>query len=204
MDWKFILGIIIVILVIIGYIPYFRDVFAKKTKPHLYTWLIWFVTQGTATVALLYGGGKFGSFGLIVGTGLVLVIVILSFRYGTKNITKGDTLTLIFALLAIIVWWQLDNPLLALFMVSAIDGLGYIPTFRKTWIDPTSETTFFWVMMAIVNILTLFAIAEHNFLTMTYSIVLGIANITMVFIIKIRMKKMITRKNLTPLESSSD
>ena len=85
MDWKLILAIFTVILVVIGYIPYFKDIFANKTKPHLYTWLIWLITQGTATVALIYGGGKFGSLGLIVGTVLVLVICGLSFRYGTKN-----------------------------------------------------------------------------------------------------------------------
>lgn len=182
-DWKLILGIITIVLVIIGYIPYFKDIFANKTKPHLYTWIIWFLTQGTATIALIYGGGKFGSLGLIVGTVLVFIICGLSFRYGTKNITKGDTATLILALVAILVWWQLDNPLLSVFMVSAIDGLGYIPTFRKTWEDPSTETTSFWVIMAVVNVLTLLSNAEHNFLTMTYSIVLGVANTAMVFII---------------------
>lgn len=198
LDWKLVLAIFTVILVVIGYVPYVKDIFANKTKPHLYTWLIWLITQGTATVALIYGGGKFGSLGLIVGTVLVLVICGLSFRYGTKNITKGDTITLFFALLAILVWWQLDNPLLAIFMVSAIDGLGYIPTVRKTWEDPSSETTFFWVVMAIVNVLTLLANAEHNFLTMTYSIVLGIGNAVMVFVIKSRRKALLSTDNLIP------
>jgi len=189
MDWKLIIGIITVVLVIIGYIPYFKDIFAKKTKPHLYTWIIWAITQGTATVALLYGGGKFGSLGLIVGTALVVVIAFLSLKYGTTNITRSDTVTLLFALGAIVIWWQLDNPLISVFMISAIDGLGYIPTFRKTWADPSTETTFFWVMMAVINVLILLANAENNFLTMTYPIVLGIANTIMVFIIKGRRVK---------------
>ena len=191
MDWKLILGIITVVLVIIGYVPYFKDIFVKKTKPHLYTWIIWAITQGTATVALLYGGGKFGSLGLIVGTVLVVVIAFLSLKYGTTNITRSDTIALLFALVAIVVWWQLDNPLISVFMISAIDGLGYIPTFRKTWTDPSTETTFFWMMMAFINVLTLFANAEHNFLTMTYSIVLGVANTAMVLIIKGRRKKLV-------------
>lgn len=56
MDYKLIIAIIAAVLTIIAYIPYFRDIFANKTKPHLFTWLIWGITQGTATVALLYGG----------------------------------------------------------------------------------------------------------------------------------------------------
>lgn len=186
MDWKLITGSIAAILVFIGYIPYFKDIFAHKTKPHLYTWLVWFITQGTATAALLYGGGKFGSLGLIIGTALVFTVFILSFHYGTKNITKGDNLTLFFALLAIFIWRQLDNPLLSVFMISAIDGLGYIPTIRKTWIDPSSETISFWIIMFIVNVLTLFANAEYNFLTMSYSVILGIMNIVVIYVIKLR------------------
>lgn len=183
MDWKLVLGIVTVLVTVIGYVPYFRDIFAKKTKPHLYTWLIWGITQGTATAALLYGGGKFGSLGLLVGTVLVAIICLLSFRYGTRNITKSDTAVLVLALLAIVAWWQLGNPVISVLMVSAIDGLGYIPTFRKTWLDPSTETLSFWIIMTAVNVLTLLANAEHNILTMTYSIMLGVANITMVLLI---------------------
>ena len=101
MDFKFITASIASLLMIMAYIPYFKDIFAHKTKPHMFTWLIWGITQGTATVALLYGGGKFGSFSLIMGTILVTIIFLLSFKYGTKDITNSDKFVLI---LALIVW----------------------------------------------------------------------------------------------------
>jgi hypothetical protein len=34
-------GVIAVILTFAGYIPYLRDVFAGKTKPHIYSWFLW-------------------------------------------------------------------------------------------------------------------------------------------------------------------
>jgi hypothetical protein len=188
LDIKLIIALIASALTVIGYIPYLRDVFKKKTQPHLYTWLIWAITQGTATVALIYGGGKFGSLALIVGTLLVVFICALSFKYGTKNITRGDTVTLIIALLAIFVWWQLDNPLLAVLMVSAIDGFGYLPTFRKSYEEPWSETISFWLIMTVVTILTLIANDQYNLLTTTYLTVLAVANISLYVMIFYRRK----------------
>src|SRR3989344_589571 len=101
---KIIFAIATALVTIIGYIPYFKDVFARKTAPHIYTWLIWLITQGTAIAALIYGGGELGSVGLIAGAFLVLAIFLLSFKYGTKNITTVDTVLLVCSLLAVIVW----------------------------------------------------------------------------------------------------
>lgn len=182
------IALIATILTIIGYVPYFRDIFAKKTKPHLFTWLIWATTQGTAAAALLYGGGKFGVMSLIIGTLLVSVIFVLSFKYGTKNITRSDTIMLVVALLAILVWWQLNNPLLSVLMISAIDGLGYIPTLRKSYAEPYSETISFWIIMAVVSILTIISNAEYNFLTVTYLAVLITGNTTVATICYVRRR----------------
>jgi len=188
-NFKFIIAIVATSLTVIGYIPYFRNIFQKKTKPHLYTWLIWGITQGTATVALLHGGGKFGSFSLIIGTILVLFVFLLSFKYGTRDITTSDKLVLALALLAILIWWQLDSPLIAVLMVSAIDAIGYIPTIRKSLKDPWSETLFFWVIMAIVDLLTIIANAKYNLLTVAYLSTLFAANAIVIISIYFSRKK---------------
>lgn len=182
MDLKLIIAIIASVLTIVGFIPYLKDIFAKKTKPHLYTWLIWGITQITATVALLYGGGKFGSISLIVGTILVLFTLLLSFKHGTKNITRSDKIILALAFFAIIFWWQLESPLLALLMVSAIDGIGYIPTIRKSFVDPWSETISFWATMALVDLLAIISNDQYNLLTTTYITTIFVANFTIILV----------------------
>ncbi len=190
MDFKFIIALIASLITVVAYIPYLRDVFANKTKPHLFTWLIWGITQGTATAALLYGGGKFGSISMIIGTILILFIFALSFKYGTKDITRSDKYVLVIALLAIIIWWQLDNALIAVLMVTAIDGIGYIPTIRKSLRNPWSETLSFWAMMAVVDCLAIIANAEYNLLTVTYLSMLFVANIVVLMICIFKRKKL--------------
>jgi len=192
MDIKLFFGVTAAIITVVAYYPYIRDIFQRKTKPHAYTWLIWGITLGTAAAILLYGGGNFGAISMMAGTLLVLFVFLLSFKYGTKNITRGDTVVLILALLAIIIWWQLDNPLLAVLMVSAIDGLGYIPTYRKSFIEPWSETLSFWAAMVVVNILILLSLSEYNFLTVTYVTTLAVGN-TIVLILCIVRRKIVPK-----------
>lgn len=175
---KLISAITAIALIIVGFCPYFRDIYKRKTTPHLYTWLIWGITQSIATVASWYGGGKFGAISFAMETILVIAIFCLTFRYGTKNITKSDKISLIVALLAIFVWRQSDNPLIALLMVTAIDAIGYIPTLRKSFVEPWSETLSFWAVMAIANVFIIASSAEYNSLTVTYAAMRLVANAT--------------------------
>jgi hypothetical protein len=95
MDFKLIYTIIATAIIIMFDFPYLRDIFLLKTKPHVYTWLIWFITQGTATAGILYGGGGWGVLGPAVGLFFVFIIFLLSLKYGTKNITTGDNIALV-------------------------------------------------------------------------------------------------------------
>ena len=186
---KLIFAIVATITIIGGsFLPYLRDIFRGKTKPHAYTWLIWTITQGTAVAGLIKGKGGWGSLSFIIGVALCFFIFLLSLKYGTRNITKSDTIVLIAALSAIVVWWQLENPLLAVFMVSVIDVLGYIPSFRKTFEDPWTETVISWVFFSIANILTIFALSEYNLLTLTYLVTITFANLILLAICLIRRR----------------
>lgn len=176
MDTKIFFAILSVLCGLIAFAPYLLDIFKFKTKPHIFTWLIWAITQGTATFAIFYGGGGVGGIELLVGTILILAVFLFSLKYGTKKITKTDAIVLFFALLAIIVWWHLEQPVLSVFMVSFIDIAGYIPTFRKSYRDPWDETLISWLLFAVSDIFSIFALSEYNLLTTVYLISVGSAN----------------------------
>lgn len=188
MNLKLILSILAGLVAIISFAPYFLDIIHKKTKPHAYTWLIWTITQGTALTGLWLGVGGWGFISLFIGTGLIFIIFLLSLKYGTRNITKGDTITLIAALIAILIWWQLHNPFLAVLMVSIIDFLGYIPSFRKTFKNPWTETPIFWMLSPLSYIITILALDKYNFLTLAYLITVTIADTTLLAICLLRRK----------------
>lgn len=185
LDWKLV-AVVLGFLSNLAFLPYIRDVLAGRTQPHAYTWLIWILTQGTAVAGILHGGGGWGALGLAFGLVLVTIVFLLSFRYGTKNVTRGDALVLAAALVAIGIWWQLDQPVLAVLMVSAIDALGYIPTFRKAYEEPWSETASSWGVFAAGNAVSLFGLASYNLLTMSYLATILIANVLLTAFLLVR------------------
>jgi len=109
-------------------------------------------------------------------------IFLISLRYGTKDITIWDTITLVIALLAILVWWQLKQPLISVIIVSVIDVIGYFPSFRKSWHAPWSETLISWLGFSIANVFAIISLAEYNFLTVTYLASVIFANVALFLI----------------------
>ena len=189
---KIVLSVLASIITIISYFLYIRSIFLRKTKTHAYTWLIWGITQGTAAVAMILGGAMVGSLAFIVGTILVLFVFFLSLKYGFKDITKFDSIMLFLAFLAIVFWWFLDAPLVSIYLVSLIDVIGYIPTIRKTYREPESETYSFWFAMVVVNILILLSLYTYNIFTLLYPLVLLMMNIIVLILV------IVGRKNKKP------
>ncbi|MCX6720541.1 MAG: hypothetical protein NTW11_01940 [Candidatus Staskawiczbacteria bacterium] len=191
MDIKLIFSVAGVILILGGNVPYFVGIFRGKTRPHIYSWLIWTITYGIGLLGVIKGNGGWGSLSLAVGFSIVCITFLACFKYGSKNITKFDTVTLIFALLAIVVYFQLHNPLLAVFMVTLIDFIAYVPSFRKSFYEPYSENVASWVIYTIAGLLIILSLYEYNLLTLTYLVVTEVANIILIAICLARRKSKI-------------
>jgi hypothetical protein len=189
MDFKLILSVTVILLtVFVGHIPYLVGMFKGKIKPHIYSWLIWTITFGIATLGVKHGEGGWGVLSMSVGLFFVFIIFLSCFKYGTRNITKFDTVMLFFALLAVVVWFQLHNPLLAVFMATAIDFIGYIPSFRKSFQDPWSESVVVWSVFTIAGLLAILSLNEYNLLTLTYLVITEIANLILIGICLVRRR----------------
>lgn len=189
---KIIFGILAASVTVISYFPYLRDVFKGKTKPHAYTWLIWSITQSIAVFGILSGqGGSPATYGLVIGAALCFVVFILSLKYGTKDITLFDSVILTVALISIFVWIKLNNLTLAVIIISVIDFLGYVPSFRKSYKDPYSETVLAWLGFIMSGIFGILALNEYNLLTLTYVLTITLANIILVLICLLRRKSFV-------------
>lgn len=188
MDIKLALAVLSVVIGTIAYIPYVHGVLKGKTKPHVFTWFIWSLSLGTAAVGAWYGGGGYGALGLVVGTVFTFGIFLLSFKYGTKNITRVDVYALLASLLAIFLWWQFNNPYIAIALVTFVDALGYIPSMRKSFKEPWSEPLLSWCLFTITPLLSLFALTLYNFLTVTYLLMSVTANIMLLSILFIQRR----------------
>jgi hypothetical protein len=193
MDIKLFFGLASSVVAIVCFVPYLIDIFKKKTEPHMYSWLIWTIIQVVGVMAQLKGGAGYGSWALAVGSFFCFTIFLLSFKYGTKNISKFDIFCLIASLFAILVYINIDNPVWAIITVVIIDSIGYMPTFRKGYQEPFSETISFFVLCAVSNFLSFLALQNYSLTTVLYIGTLFIMNssfATMLFLRKKVVKKL--------------
>jgi len=169
-------GIIATIISVISFFPYLKDIFKKKTRPHSYTWLIWTILQVTGVVTMFNNGAGIGSLALTVGAFFCGYIFILSLKYGTKNITVFDTVCLLGALAAIGVYAFLHDAVLSVILITIIDFAGFLPTLRKAYAEPYSETLSLFVLGVLWSTFNIIAISTYSITTTLYPSCILVAN----------------------------
>lgn len=188
MEIKITFSIIASICGAIGFIPYLWNSFFGETRPHVFTWLIWMITSGVAVTGLWLGGGGIGAIPSTITIVFVTLVFLASLRFGKKDIKRSDIVVLIVAMSAILIWWLFDNPYLAILIVSLIDVIGYIPTFRKSFKEPWAETMTSWGLFGLSSIFAMLALESYNFLTVSYLASISIVNILVVIFLFIRRR----------------
>ena len=176
MDAKVIFAVSSSLVGIACFVPFIRDIFRGSTQPHSYTWFIWTILQTTGVIAMLSAGAGIGAASLAIGAGLCAFIFLLSLKYGTHNIKTFDTICLIGALIAIAVYFLLHDALLSVIIVSLTDFIGFLPTFRKSYEEPHTETAVTYVLSSISSVLALGALVQFTLTTSLYLISLIITN----------------------------
>lgn len=97
-------------------------------------------------------------------------------RIGKKDITKLDTVFFILSLVALFLWLVAKQPVLSVILVASTDMLGFVPTIRKSWNKPYSETLFLYELNTIRHGLSLLALEQYNIVTWLYPVSWTIAN----------------------------
>lgn len=182
-------------LTIIGFVLSFAstgiyvvDIVRGKTRPHLYTYVVWSIVTMIAFFGSLVSGGGYGAW--IIGiTGLLTVVIVpLSLKYGTKDIQTIDTVFLCGALIAIVPWLILEDPLWSVVLAVIIDICGYVPTMRKTWRAPESEILSPWAMGGVKSVLAIVTLDAFSVITVLFPAEIVVMNCILAWIIISRRK----------------
>ena len=186
---KEILGAIAVILAIAQAIPYIIDIFKGKTKPHLYTYLIWSIVTALAFLGQFAAGGGPGSWTTGIMAVITIGVLLLCFKYGTADITLLDGVFLIGAIIAIIPWWLTKDPTLSVILATLIDVLAFLPTIRKTYRDPSTETLISYISNLLRHPISIFALTIYSLTTVIYPAALFVMNAVLVLVIVVRRRQ---------------
>lgn len=177
MEYKTFISIIAVLLTFIGYIPYLKDTFSGKTTPHIYTWFIWGFVTAIAFGLQISGGAGVGSWVTLAVVIISAIIFSIGLKNGKKDITTFDTFFLLLSFVALFLWLFAKQPVISVILVSSIDMLGFVPTIRKSWNNPYTETLFSYELNAFRHGISIIALQQYNVVTWLYPITWTIANI---------------------------
>lgn len=189
MEYHAIISGIVVVLIFIGYAPYIYDIFQKKTQPHVFTWFSVSLTAAVTYALQVLGGAGIGALPALTVSGICILIFLLSLWRGTKDITVSDTVFLILALVGLGLWLFVKQPVLSIIVITCSGVLAYLPTIRKSWKQPYSETVSSYQIAGIRHGLSIFALEKLNLLTVLHPAVWVCINFMIVIMLLLRRKK---------------
>ncbi len=187
---KEIISSVAVFLTFAAYVPYYRDILKGKTHPHVYSWSLWGLLT-ILLVALQIKGGAGPATWVTAAAGVLCVgVVILSLKDGKRDITKSDTVVAILSLIATGFWLIANQPIISIILVIIADGLAFIPTIRKSWYKPYSETLSLYVTNALRFFLTLAAVETYTFLSASWIVFWATGNALFSLMLIVRRKRL--------------
>lgn len=185
---KITIAIFASLLAIVGNVPYLRDILKKRVQPHPYTWLVWSMVSCIIFFGQLAKGAGIGALPTAASEIFTIIIFIFSLRYGFKDIHWSDTVFFIIALLGIIPWILTKDPTISVIIAVSIDLVAFIPTIRKTFLHPKTETPTLYITNVLRHILMLFSLQAYNIATTLHSIAMITTNTIMTLLI-VRKRK---------------
>lgn len=181
-------AVVAALLAIAGNLPYLWDIFKGRVKPHPYTWFVWSIVSCIIFFGQIAKGAGIGALPTGASEIFTVVIFLFSLKFGFKGITRTDTIFLILALLGLVPWIITKDPTLSVIIAVGIDLIAFVPTLRKTWKYPATETPILYGSNVLRHVLALFSLQAYNVATTLHSIAMIITNTVMTGIILFRKR----------------
>lgn len=174
------MGYLSLVFVMLTELPYVYVILKGTVKPHVFSRLIWAILVAIAAAAQYSANAGPGAWAMILSVFFFLLIAILSFSHGERNVTRSDWIAFVAGLSAIPLWYFTSDPLAAVILVSLIDAIGYYPTFRKSYYKPKEEMAFSYGAANLKHMASFFAMTEYSATTLLYPTTLFVMNTALV------------------------
>jgi hypothetical protein len=186
MDYKTLLGLLSGAMALLAYYIYLKDVFANKTRPHMFSWLIWGLLASTAYFGQV--SGKAGPGEWVTGLtalGCLLIFVVAIFK-GEKDIHKIDKYLLAIASLSIVLLVVVNDDRVSTTLAIVALVIGSFLTTKKAYYKPDEETAKTFALNSIKFVPSIFALSTYSYLTVAYPVSALVTNAVIAIVIVLR------------------
>ncbi len=168
---------------VIAYLPYLRDIVSGKTVPHAFSWLIWALLTGIGFWAQVTGDGGPGAWSTGITSASCFTIFMFALFRGERNIAPFDWACLIVGLAGIPIWLITDTPLWSVLLITGVDLIAFLPTYRKTFLKPSEETLLTYNLSSLKFILGIMALRSFSVVTVLFPASIVLTNSTFVALV---------------------
>lgn len=171
------------IIGLFGAFAYIRNTIAGKTKPNLVSWSMWAFAPLVGVGAAFSIGADVWVTARIFLAGFIPLLVISTVWARPQSywkLTTFDFLCGACSLIALGAWLIVDLPRFAVLLAAIGDGFAAMPTIRKAWRFPETETGTTFIASFISVLLTLPSIPTWNVENAAFPIYLIIVNTILV------------------------
>jgi hypothetical protein len=184
-------GAFAVLLGFIGYAFYIRGIIQGTVKPHFFSWFVWAVLTAIACVAQIVAGGGPGAWVTGVTALMSMVFALVGLGSSSRSlIAKSDWVYFIGALLAIVPWLSTGDPLWSVVMITVIDAVAFVPTFRKAYLHPCTENVLTYALSGLKFVFGIVALSSLTLTTALYPASLVVANCAFVAMLLWRRRQL--------------
>ena len=178
----------------VGFFLYLRDMLKGKTKPHMFTWLIWAIMGYIGFgIQVAYDAG-IASLVMLWFSIVPTFVFFYTLKSSQKDIALVDYFSLAGAFIALSFWLFLDMAFISVLLLLTIDYLAYFPTFRKCYKKPFEETVILFVLVNfwyIASIITLDNLVFENYGYPLWLFIINTIFVSFVLIRRHQLKKII-------------
>lgn len=174
-----------VLISLIGYYFYFKDIFYGQTRPNLVSWTLWMLGPFLGVFFQLKAGAGFSVLPIfLAGFGPLVVVVVCLFRRNfIWEIGLFDIFCGFLSFLALVFYAITHNLAISILFAILSDFLAFIPTYVKGWKFPETESTGPYLAGILSNIIGLLIIKDWSFTIYSFGIYLVLANAFFVFVL---------------------
>ena|SRR3989344_4280613 len=127
-DYKIFIGILVVVLTFVAYVPYIRDIFNNKTTPHTFTYFVWTLATAITFALQVSKGAGSGAWVTFAVAAICFFIFLLGLYKKNYDITTSDLVFLVLSLVALVVWLGARQPVASVMLIVMVDVFGFVPT----------------------------------------------------------------------------
>ena len=190
--YKEILSAIAIVLTFIAFVPYIRTILNGKTRPHVFSWVIWGSTTFVVFLAQLEGQGGVGAWPIGISGVVTIFIAILAFiKRADITINKTDWLFFTAAMSSLPLWYLTSDPMWAVVILTSVDIMGFGPTVRKVYSLPHSESVLFFILFATRNILVIMALEFYSVTTVLFPAAIATACLLIIGMLIYRRRSLV-------------